>query len=66
MTKEDRTSPARCPGFDARCNCVENRPELNCKLNEDNPNFCLYGIGCSCSSVGVQARRKTNSNNEEE
>ncbi len=43
---------AKCPG--SKClNCKTaygsfGKEQLNCKFEEKNPNFCVYGVRCSC------------------
>ena len=48
LTKNDLDKSAQCPGSSG-CEIAQRSQQLDCKLDETNPNFCLYGVQCFCS-----------------
>ncbi len=55
LTITDLTKSATCPGSsDCNCGSPTRSRQLNCKFDTNNPNFCLYGVECSCSFEGFE------------
>ncbi len=52
LTINDLNKSAKCPGTND-CYCSNTgssrKSQLNCKFEEKNPNFCLYGVECICN-----------------